>query len=309
MFALDLFVLTLLKGIFFILNSLPLNFRLLLVEKVIRIIAFLNPSFKKISSTNLAIVFPNYTENQRNKIYEKSFSNVARLIIDFARLEYLDDKWIKENVELDLNFFKSIAGKGESGEKAVLYATGHIGSFELMAHAVAKSGFPVSFIARNFTLPKTDAWWIGIREKSGNKVIDRKGAVALLLKRLSDGKDCALLFDQNVKRNHAIFTDWFGQKAATTFALAFAALKAESKLVIVSVRYTEYGKYKIVAEECNCRDIYDNHELTQDEKLFEITQRASNLFQKHILAYPEGWFWMHRRWKTRPEGEKETLYR
>src|SRR5690606_20029609 len=105
-----------------------------------------------------------------------------------------------------------------------MMATGHLGSFELLAHCVSMYGFPISFVVRPFKLERLNAWWSGIREAAGNRAIARSGAFKEILKELTSGRDVAVLFDQNVTRNHAVFVDWFGRPAATTRTVALAAL-------------------------------------------------------------------------------------
>jgi KDO2-lipid IV(A) lauroyltransferase len=302
------FILTyFLRSITWLINLLPYQLRIFIVSQLILLGTLIKPNFKKVSLKNISFVFPSISKIDKQKIYHESIESLARLIVDTISIPTLSKNWIENNVIIDHDFYKKIKS---NTDKPILYATGHLGSFALMAHAVAEYGYPLNFIVRNFSLKHIDNWWCGILEKNGNKVIPRKGAVSVLLNKLSDKKDCGLLFDQNVKSNYAIFTDWFNKPAATTFALGLAALKTEPLIVVASMHYSkESNKYTVVTDLCDCEDIYKNKTLSQQEKIVNITQRASYIFQKHIINYPEGWFWMHKRWKTRPDNEPETFYK
>jgi KDO2-lipid IV(A) lauroyltransferase len=147
-----------------------------------------------------------------------------------------------------------------------------------------------------------------MREARGNKIIDRRGAFKAMVATLSSGMSVAVLFDQNVTRNHAVFVDWFGFPAATTKSVALAALRTEAPIFVASIRYCGSDRYRVEAEECECSDIYKNDALSTEEKVFEVTQRLASKYCEMIREFPEGWFWLHRRWKTRPAQGDRSLY-
>lgn len=289
-------------------NIVPLRLRLYLMRALIRIVCGCLPSFKRVSLKNIALVFPDKDEAFHQEIYQRSFDNLARVLVDFARLHTLSLEWIRTHVSCSF-LPRFLELKSQANGKGVLIATGHLGSFELMAHSIGMLGHPISFVVRNFNLPRLDAWWTKNREQSGNKVIFRQGAVKKVFASIQDGRDVALLFDQNVKRNHAVFVPWFGKSAATTMTIGISAVRLEAKLVVCSMHYVGDDKYDIDAEECCCDDIYRDETLSTDAKVALVTERATKIFERMILRSPEGWFWMHRRWKTQPEGIREDFYR
>lgn len=307
MIFVDLISLWFIRGLFALLNFFPVKGRIDIVEAILRAGIFFIPSYKEVSLKNLERVYPNESKSFHQETYFKSIREIARLIIDFGRLTDLDKKWVDENVTIDEGLFKKL--RSETPHRPILYAAGHLGSFELMAHVVALKGYPVNFIVRNFELPYLDEWWTRKREHNGNKIIPRKGAVQKMLQLLSDGKDCALLFDQNVKSNYALFVPWFGTLAATTFTLGLAAVKSEAHVLAISLKYNhDINKYELITSHVECSEIYRDESLSKDDKILEVTKRASAAFEKHILGFPEGWFWMHRRWKTRPQKGLEDNY-
>lgn len=291
-----------------LINVLPVKMRLSIFKGIARAVLFFMPAFKNISLKNLRLVFPKKSEEELHGIYEKSIDNLARVFVDFARLPTLGPAWVKEHVSCPM-LPRFVELKKIHPGKGILLATGHVGSFELLAHSIAMFGYPVSFIVRNFTLPRFDAWWTSQREAYGNQVIPRTGAVKVVLKNLQEGKDVALLFDQNVKQNHAVFVNHFGRLAATTMTLGLTAVRTEAPIIVSTIKYVGNDRYEIVAEECDCFDIYRREDLSLDEKIRMVTERATRLFEPMIEKYPEGWFWMHRRWKTAPAGQREDFYK
>jgi lauroyl/myristoyl acyltransferase len=74
------------------------------------------------------------------------------------------------------------------------------------------------------------------------------------------------------------------------------------------MRYCGADHYSIEACECETADIYQDETLSSDERVLRLTQRLSDHYCEMIRRFPEGWFWLHRRWKTRPEGGEESVY-
>jgi KDO2-lipid IV(A) lauroyltransferase len=278
------------------------------VAAVLRIFLCVVPRYGDIARRNLELAFPEASESWRAARFAESVRSLARVLVDFARLPRLDRGWVERHVDVPfLTRFKEI--KRAHPGRGVVIATGHLGSFELLAHSIALLGHPLSFVVRNFTLPRVDAWWTASREASGNRVIGRRGAFKDIVRDLQTGRDVAVLFDQNVTRNHAVFVPWFGIPAATTRAVALAALRTESPVVVAGVGYRGDDRYEVLAEECNFSALYAATDISTEEKVLRMTADMAGRYVEMIRRYPGEWFWMHRRWKTRPEGEAEDVYR
>jgi len=238
----------------------------------------------------------------------RSCDSLALAISDFVRLPTISESWIVTHVNFP--FFERYKElKKTELKKGIIVATGHLGSFELQAYLASVLGYPISFVVRNFKAERLDAWWNLRREKFGNKVIPRKGAYKKIISEIKSGRDVGILFDQNVKRSHAVFVDWFGKKAATTKSLALAALDTESRVLVASLKTLEFDRYSMQVVECDFTSLYENKNMTRKEKIFEITQTVSKHYEDMIRDFPEGWFWMHRRWKTtETEDQPEDFY-
>lgn len=269
--------------------------------------SFFSPKLRRVALQNLRMAYPDSSPQWRDRVFHGSLRSLARLLVDFARLPSIDRKWVEAHVDTSaLNKYRNL--KRAFPGKGILLATGHLGSFELLAHVMPLMGHPIAFVVRNFGMERIDRWWRAQRERNGNRVISRKGAFQELRKSLKDGVDTAVLFDQNVTRNHAVFVDWFGKKAATTRAVALAALCTEAPVIVAGMINLPGDHYRIEITECDFRALYESFELTAEEKVLRITQTISSEYEKLIRLQPESWFWIHRRWKTRPEGEAENLY-
>ena len=112
-----------------------------------------------------------------------------------------------------------------------------------------------------------------------------------------------ILFDQNVKRAQAIFVPWFGKLAATTGAVALAAYRLKAPVTVLALVHLGSDRYKYIVRPIDLKTIYES-DLDKEQAHKKITEIVSNCYVELIRQYPEQWFWMHRRWRTRPEGEK-----
>ena len=303
----DLLIFILLRIVLALLNALPFGMRVSVALLGIKIFARYSKNFDRIARINLSQVFPEKSEAERERILSDSKRSLARFIVDSARIHTLDEKWVREHIECP---FKEeyLKIKERSGGRGILTASGHLGSIELQAFTAPFVGRTFSFVARSLNSERLDRWWRERHERFGNQVISRSGAVAKMIRNLSSGVDVAILIDQNVRRTNAVFVDWFGREAATTFAVAHAVLKTGAPVVISSITYLGDEKYRVNERECDLGDILNDESLDEEGKIKAITQRVSSDYQRMILENPSEWFWMHRRWRTTPEGVSEDFY-
>ena len=294
------------KGIVRGINALPVDRAVGLIAAILRIVVFFAPSHRKVAMRNLELVFPEKDRRWLVDVYERSLLSFARVVMDSFRLEKLDRDWVRGHVEFPMDLYDKY--RREHPGKGLIIATGHLGSFDVMGHSLPHFGKKIAFVVRNFQLKKIDAWFAGIRATYGNRSISRKGALKGVLHSLKEGVDTAVLFDQNVRAEHGVFVDWFGIPAATTALPAIAAIRLKSPIVVCSMQYLGNDRYRVNAVECDCSDVYANDGMSSQEKIVEITRRISDEYQKMILANPAEWFWMHRRWRTRPKGDSRNIY-
>jgi KDO2-lipid IV(A) lauroyltransferase len=262
------------------------------------------PRLRKTAEVNLSIAYPDKDSSARRALMRGNAREMGRLLADTFRLSRLDPNWAKTHVEIPwLKRYSEVASK-----RGVLIATGHLGSFELLGHVMGLWGYPLAAVARRFKSPRLDNWWRELREARGNRIIDRTGAFKEIVKTINDGTSVAVLFDQNVKINHAVFVDWFGKAAATTRAFALAAIKTEAPVFVAGMIYLGDDRYRVESVECDFSQLYSDQSISDDEKVLEITKTISEHYCDMIRSFPEGWFWIHRRWKTREPGSGEKVY-
>ena len=94
------------------------------------------------------------------------------------------------------------------------------------------------------TSDKTSAWCEQRLERLNVQNRDLKRKIREIEKRLNRGRDVSLLFDQNVKRSHAVFANLFGIPAATTKTVALAALRTSAPVMLLTSAEVSPKKFK-----------------------------------------------------------------
>lgn len=303
----DIVVCTLLRLLFGAFLLLPIRVRIGTVRLLLRFIELIQPGHTRVARRNLEIVFPNLSAEEREKILEESRHHLARAVADFARCPLITKEWVERHVKVcNPELLRELVASPE--KRPIIILSGHVGSFELCGYILPLIGIPISFVARNFKLPLTDKFWNQRRCASGNSMIPRRGAIKGMLRELGANRHTGILIDQNMTRENAVFVDWFGLPAATTKAVALAAFRKRPRLVAVTISWVGDDQYELHLDECETADLYHAANPVNEELIQELTQRYSTIFQRHIMRQPASWFWMHRRWKTRPNPEDKSFY-
>ena len=254
------------------------------------------PRLRQTAIRNLELAMPQLGPRERRCITDGTFHTLARHMVAIAKLPDIDasniGEWIRyegfENYQLALD-----RGKG------VLIVTGHLGAWELSAHAHALMSAPMWVVARPLDNPKLDAHSEYLRTLSGNRVIGRNEYVRPILAALKKNQAIGVFVDQNMTADRGVFVDFFGRKACVESGVAkIAARTGAAVLPGFAVWSPGEGKYVL--------RFYEVLDMQGDA--VADTQRIQSALERAVRDYPDQWLWIHRRWKTRPPGE-EPIYR
>jgi Kdo2-lipid IVA lauroyltransferase/acyltransferase len=250
---------------------------------------------------NLQMAFPELSRNALEEILRGSFENLGRLLVEFTHMPELNKGNICRFVVHDglENYVEGLRrGRG------VIFMTAHFGAWELSSFAHAVYGYPLRFVVRPIDNPRVERLISTYRTRSGNIPIERRSAARDILKALRQNEAVGILFDQNTTRSEGIFAEFFGIPAATTPALALFALRTGAAVVPGFLIWdTSLGKHRLRLDPPV--QLIDTGNLDHD--VLENTKIFNKILEGYIRAYPDQWLWIHRRWKTRPQGEA-SLY-
>lgn len=228
----------------------------------------------------------------RERITIGVFNSIARLIVSFARFPKITRENIHHWIRYEgLENFEQARSLG----KGVLVATGHLGNWELSAFAHAYLSAPMNIVVRPIDNRRIDALVESRRELSGNRAISKKDAARGILRALAAGEAVGVLIDQNTTADQGAWIDFFGIPACA--GSAFVKLAHHSGAPVIpgyALWSDKEGRYVLQFEPAV--------EITGD--VAQDTQRVHARLEAAIRKHPDQWLWIHRRWKTRPPGEK-----
>ena len=254
---------------------------------------------RRIAEHNLKLALPELQSTAREKIVRGVFVNLGRLLAEFCQLPKLNAQNVSERVIYD--GYENFANALERGQ-GVLFLTAHYGAWELCPYAHALYGHPLKFVVRPIDNPLVDRLVNRYRTGSGNQVIEKRNSLKEILVTLKRGEAVGILIDQNTFREVGVFAPFFNIPACTTTSLATIAMRTGSPIVPgVLIWDEQLRKHRLRFEPAVSLVQTGN----KQEDILANTTRCNQVLEKLVRKHPDQWFWVHRRWKTRPEGEKE----
>ena len=301
----DIALLNSARLLFVLMNSLGRRFGLGLARQIVSVSRLLIPRLDSSVRRNLEIVFPLKTTAEREKIRLNSYGVLARNLLEFATVGDLNVEEVKavcDGAEEAAAEVKRIMRRHSSG---AMFLIPHFGSFELISQFWALLYGPTAILARAFHQRRFGTWWTKRRIMHGNRIFDRSGGFLSTVRALNRGENVALLFDQNVRPQHAVFVDLLGIPASIARTYGLAAIRTKCPIFFAALIQLPGGRYRLVAKQL--RNPHADP-ISTAEKIERVSREANICLERLIEEYPEQWFWIHRRFKTRPPGEPETLY-
>lgn len=249
----------------------------------------LDRAHRRIAERNLATAFPARTLQERRAIARGAFTHFGRLLLELLKFSTLSLDAMMSRVEFD---GEDRARLAYAQGKGVLFFTGHFGYWELHAIAHGLRIEPIGVLARALDNQRLNRVLEGIRQRTGNTVIYRRGTIRRIMRMLHAGHGIALLIDQHIQGRDAIYVDFFDRPAATTSALAALALRTGAPVVPVFALPLGAGRYRMIYEHP-----VEPPRADSDQAIREFTQRCTDVLEMYVRRHPDLWLWMHRRWR------------
>lgn len=245
----------------------------------LRILDFAVPRLRRVAYRNLSFALPGA---DHKRIVDGVFRSVARVLVAFARFPRMEPLRC-EGAEYFSDALR--AGRG------VLFATAHLGNWELSAHAHALLTGPMNVMVRPLDNPRIDALVERRRALSGNRVIVKKDAARTILKALASNEAVGILIDQNTVPEEGVFVDFFGKPACANVGIAKLAARSGAAVIPGFALWIEKERRYVLRFD---PPVPLTGDPTRD------TQTLQSKLETVIREYPDQWLWIHNRWKTRP---------
>ena len=250
---------------------------------------------RRLALAHLALAFPGKTEAERRDIARRMFVHLGMSAMEITSISSFQDR-IEQYMELSGAELKAALARG----KGIVFVTGHLGNWELMARAVAKVGAPVSAVAKRGGDARLMGLIEGWRQDGAVTTLWREDAstARALLRVFKENRVLGLLVDQDTNVQ-GLWVPFFGRPAWSPRAPADLALRTGAPILVgTSHRKSERPGDGFLFEVTEIR--YDPRPADKEAEALRITAACQAVLEDAIRRHPADWVWMHERWKTQP---------
>jgi KDO2-lipid IV(A) lauroyltransferase len=272
---------------------IPIGLRTRLFKLFFRGFYRVSAKQRLIALHNIHCAFPEKSMEEVEGLAKGVYRHFAIVAAEFFELPFITKENLHEWVEFEgLDYVEDTLKQG----KGMLSIVGHFGNWELMTVAFPLMAYPIHIVYRPLDSPVLDNLTSWVRTKGGNILIPKGGSGKKIVSLLKENKIMGILSDQNVAKSEGVFVDFFGRPACTSVGLAVLALQSGAPVVPAFMPRMPDGRYTLFflpPVEVTRTDDYESD-------LRVNTQRFTKVVEDIVRQYPDQWFWIHQRWKTKP---------
>ena len=276
-----------------VLGKLPRSWGLLLVAPLGPLLRLLLAGRRRIAERNLAACLPEKSAAERKHLLRGCFAALARMLVEMAWS--WDGQPEKLQPMVRMRGQEALRAQRESG-RGLLVITAHVTSLELGACLFGRQ-FPGLGIYRPLGNPVLEWYQNRGRRHYASGMISKRDMLGAV-RALRRGDLVWYAPDQDFGPQQSLFIPFFGVQAATLLATHRLPRMTRCDVVTMMPRYVaEEGIYEVVIS-----PVLEQFPSTDPEA---DLARVNALLEAQIREAPEQYWWIHRRFKTRPEGEPD----
>ncbi|MEQ9453134.1 MAG: lysophospholipid acyltransferase family protein [Phycisphaeraceae bacterium] len=254
---------------------------------------------RETARSNLRLAFPDWSEERVDRVAVHTFEHLVLLAVEALQTPRVITPytWRKR---IDPDGIGPALKVLTSGRPSIL-VTGHLGNWEIVGYTLGLLGFPIAAVARPLDNAHINRWLLDVRERTGMRIVNKFEAMVRLQKIVEDGGSVAFIADQNAG-DRGLFVPFFGRLASHYKSIGMLAIKNRCPIVCgYAWRVSDRFRFEL-----GISDVIEPEEWeSQPDPMLYITARYSRAIEGMIRPRPEQYFWMHRRWKSRPRHEKQ----
>ena len=249
---------------------------------------------RRIALTNLRLCFPHWTEAERVALARRNFVYFTQAFLDRSWLWHGDPAVVRQRLRIT-GAVDDLTREGAVVMFAPLFYGMDAGGSAVMQQ-IDRPACTIYSTQPNAAL---DEWMQRGRQRFGDAtLLSRTEGVKPIVRALREGKMLYLLPDMDLGPHESVFVPFYGVPTATVPSLSRFARLGHARVVPVITRLTDFG-YEVKV-----------HPAWPDYPTADATADAA-LMNRHLQDYidemPEQYYWVHKRFKTRPPGEP-SLY-
>ena len=274
-------------------NRLPLESLTSYGESLGMLARFLLRKRRKIALGNLHLALgKEKSPEEIERICCTSFKNIGKDMLEISSCLKFEESYLKRLVKLEGKEHLDDALRRGNGAIAL---TAHLGNFALMNVRLVKEGYPLSLVARDPENPKLAKMITSYRDAVGIESIPDKPRMACVsksLKALKQNRILLLQIDQNAPATEC-WVDFFGYLVPTFKGPVILSLRTGAPILPMFIIRNPESFHTLIIYPPTQLNITGNAE--QDITL--NIARLTKVVETTIRAYPEQWWWIHRRFK------------
>ncbi|NMG70041.1 lysophospholipid acyltransferase family protein [Parazoarcus communis] len=281
-------------GVFWLLHWLPLA----VLSRVGEVFGLLLYVFalprRRIVMTNLRLCFPDQSVAERRMLARRHFRGVGRSLLERGLVWWGSRERLERIVRIE--GAERVRALQAAGKSVILLAPHFVG-LDMGGTRVTMAFDIVSIYAKQKKNPVLDRWLYHGRSRFGDQLLlARQEGVRGTVKAMKSGRPFYYLPDMDYGRRDAIFVPFFGVQAATITGLSRLARVAGAAVLPCVTRMLPGGQGYVV-EIGEAWGDFPTADVEAD------TRRMNAWIESMVRTMPEQYYWVHRRFKTRPEGE------
>lgn len=238
---------------------------------------------------NLRIAFPDMDAAERDRLAIDQWEQTGRTFAEMAVM----DRLTPSSGRIDLVGFERLHAIRDSG-RPVVFASGHLANFEIMASAILAAGVPCQVTYRAANNPYVEVQIRQSRARYGIKLFAPKGdGTRELMAGMKRGESVALLVDQKYDQGPEV--EFFGQPVNASPGAARLALKFGTVIQPLSVVRLPGVRFRVTAHEPIT--VPDTGDKAAD--VLAGVQAVNRFVEDQVREHPVDWFWVHKRWPAK----------
>ncbi|MFN7757917.1 MAG: lysophospholipid acyltransferase family protein [Betaproteobacteria bacterium] len=246
---------------------------------------------RRVTLANLQLCFPALTEAERRALGRRCFQHMARALLDHGALARLPAAELHKLVRFD-----RLALLADTSVRPLIIVAPHFAGLNAGAVVGSTALSVISIYARTRN-PVWDAWLLAIRNRfHPHRLVAREGFdLRAVVRGLKEGLPLFYLPDQDPGERNGIFVPFFGVPTATLPMVSRLARLTGARVVLLVAEMTDNG-YEVHLE--GPWADFPGASVEDD------TARINAEIERWARRLPEQYFWTHKRFKTRPAGER-----
>ena len=251
---------------------------------------------RRLALEHLALAFPEKGEAERRDICRRMFVHLGMSALEITSIRSWDHRLTDYMTERDPVLLREAHARG----KGIVFVTGHLGNWELMARSAARAGLPVSAVAKRGGDEKLMALIERWRLAGNVHTLWREdpSTARALLRVFKRNEGLGLLVDQDTSIQ-GVFVPFFGRLAWSARAPADLALRTGAPILVGTLH--RKGERPGDGHLFELTEIpFDPAPADREAEVLRITAACQAALEEAIRRFPADWVWMHERWKTRP---------